>query len=356
MPYSPLDRRTFLGAGAGTAFLCAMGGKSLDQATKKDVAFADLAAARVKKPAGTGGVDAVDKLKFPTPKPGPGGTVRTYWIQARSHTWDIAPHTKVDEWMKMKITGKTKFRAFTYQAYTDGFAAPIGKPNIPGPTLHAEIGDLLEVHFRNGDEHFDQALTMHSHGVKYNPEYDGAYMGKFTHAGGFIAPGEEFTYRWECVPGSEGAWPYHDHGPNHTLNITRGLFGAIVIRPKGAPIPASENIVYLHSFPPALTHRLEQVQCVNGRTGAGNTPDFRAKVGDDVAFHVIGGDGNFHTFHIHGHRWNRSGGEPADCQTVGPNETMNATFKEDNPGRWLYHCHVFSHQDAGMGGWYLVDP
>jgi hypothetical protein len=28
---------------------------------------------------------------------------------------------------------------------------------------------------------------------------------------------------------------------------------------------------------------------------------------------------------------------------------------EDNPGRWLYHCHVFSHQDVGMAGWYLVE-
>jgi FtsP/CotA-like multicopper oxidase with cupredoxin domain len=40
---------------------------------------------------------------------------------------------------------------------------------------------------------------------------------------------------------------------------------------------------------------------------------------------------------------------------VGPNETVTARFTEDNPGRWLYHCHVFSHQD-GMAGWYDVTP
>jgi FtsP/CotA-like multicopper oxidase with cupredoxin domain len=27
---------------------------------------------------------------------------------------------------------------------------------------------------------------------------------------------------------------------------------------------------------------------------------------------------------------------------------------EDNPGRWFYHCHVFSHLHMGMNGWYLV--
>ena len=67
-----------------------------------------------------------------------------------------------------------------------------------------------------------QAVTMHPHGVRYNPEYDGAYLGKYTRAGGFVAPGEEFTYFWECVPDAVGAWPYHDHGPNHTLNTFRG--------------------------------------------------------------------------------------------------------------------------------------
>ena len=77
---------------------------------------------------------------------------------------------------------------------------------------------------------------MHPHGVKYNPEYDGAYMGEFTRAGGFIAPGESFTYQWECTPDSVGVWPYHDHGPNHTLNTFRGLFGAIIVRPRGREV------------------------------------------------------------------------------------------------------------------------
>ncbi len=42
--------------------------------------------------------------------------------------------------------------------------------------------------------------------------------------------------------------------------------------------------------------------------------------------------------------------------SVGPTESISARFREDNPGRWLYHCHVFTHQDAGMAGWYLVEP
>jgi hypothetical protein len=66
---------------------------------------------------------------------------------------------------------------------------------------------VLRVHFRNGDEHFGQAVTMHPHGVRYTPDYDGAYMGDFTRVGGFVAPGEEFTYTWEATPDSVGVWP-----------------------------------------------------------------------------------------------------------------------------------------------------
>ena len=79
------------------------------------------------------------------------------------------------------------------------------------------------------------------------------------------------------------------------------------------------------------------------------------KVGQDVAFHVIGGDGDFHTFHVHGHRW-RDPADPSTTRASAQRDRSPPRFREDNPGRWLYHCHVFTHQDAGMAGWYLVEP
>ena len=44
-----------------------------------------------------------------------------------------------------------------------------------------------------------------------------------------------------------------------------------------------------------------------------------------------------------------------DNQTLGPGDSITAAFVEDNPGRWFYHCHVFSHLHEGMNGWYLVE-
>ena len=106
---------------------------------------------------------------------------------------------------------------------------------------------------------------------------------------------------------------------------------------------------------PPITGLSRAFQCINGRAFAGNTPTLKAKVGQDVAIHVFGMDSNFHDFHMHGHRWRDTGGAPTDTTTVGPSETITARFTEDNPGRWLYHCHVFSHQDEGMAGWYDVE-
>jgi len=264
--------------------------------------------------------------------------------------------TNRDDWHNRRIGGRTKYRAYVYRLMTPGFAAPARGVNIPGPTLHGEVGDVLVVHFRNADRRLRQAVTMHPHGVRYSPEYDGAYMGEYTRAGGFIGPGETFTYQWECTPDSVGAWTYHDHGPNHTLNTFRGLFGALVIRPRGAKPPDVLYTLFAHQLPPPVTGLQRNFQCINGRAYAGNTPTLRARVGQDVEMHAFGMDSSFHTFHVHGHRWRNDAGAFVDNPTMGPNETVTARFIEDNPGRWLYHCHVFSHQDTGMTGWYVVDP
>ena len=149
---------------------------------------------------------------------------------------------------------------------------------------------------------------MHPHGVSYTPDYDGVYLGDHTRVGGFVAPGEEFTYTWEATPDSVGVWPYHDHGPNHTLNTFRGAFGAIIIRERGAKAPDVEQVLFLHSLLPPVTGLPRAFQAINGRNSAGNTPTIQARVGQDVAIHVIGMDDEFHDFHIHGHRWRDPGG------------------------------------------------
>ena len=72
------------------------------------------------------------------------------------------------------------------------------------------------------------------------------------------------------------------------LNTFRGLFGAIVVRERGAKAPDVEQVLALHALLPPVTGLRSALQAINGRAYAGNTPTIRARVGQDVALHVIG--------------------------------------------------------------------
>jgi FtsP/CotA-like multicopper oxidase with cupredoxin domain len=210
-PLDPLDptigRRRFLQVGAAGALLCTIGGERVPLGRRGDAAKADAAAARVARPrVAAAPADPVDALRFGTPQPQPGGRAVEYWIQATTVRWPIVP-TARDGWHGAAVRGPSTFTATVFQAMQPGFAGPAGPAAIPGPTLHAEVGDTLVLHFRNGLRDLRQAVTMHPHGVRYTPDYDGVYLGDHTRAGGFVAPGEEVTYTWECVPESVGVWP-----------------------------------------------------------------------------------------------------------------------------------------------------
>lgn len=282
---------------------------------------------------------------------GPGGQTREYWIAAEPARWNIVP-THYDQMTAQKVKqGKTSFGAYGFRAYSPGFKAPLGNATIPGPLIDAEVGDTVVVHFRNK---LKAPVTMHPHGIFYANEMDGAYKGKWTDPGGFVQSNRTFTYVWEAQEGTEGTWLYHDHGPMDPLPTFKGLFGPMVIRPRGEARPDSEFFLGFHTWDPSITGLKGTYYCVNGKAYAGNTPTLEAKVGQRVAFHVYGIDNFFHTFHLHGHRWQEGDGRIADNKTFGPADSFRVEFTEDNPGRWFYHCHVFQHLHQGMNGWYLV--
>src|SRR5438552_367013 len=159
----PVDRRAFLGVSGASLYCALRGGDALG--SRRQVLALDARARETKAPAR----DPVDALTFTTPVPQPGGQVREYWIQAKSLDWDIAP-TGRDDWMGMPLPRRSRrtFRAFAYQLFSAGFADPLGPATIPGPTLQATVGDVIVAHVRNADERFDQAITMHPPGVRYN--------------------------------------------------------------------------------------------------------------------------------------------------------------------------------------------
>ena len=129
-------------------------------------------------------------------------------------------------------------------------------------------------------------------------------------------------------------------------SIDGGLYGMLSIAARGERRPDREFVVV---FSPTL-----DFQTINGRAFVGNTPVFRARVGEVVQWDVMGMGSEHHTFHVHGHRWRGEGGVGRDTRTVGPAESFRFRWREDAPGTWLYHCHVEQHMAAGMIGIYRV--
>jgi FtsP/CotA-like multicopper oxidase with cupredoxin domain len=97
-----------------------------------------------------------------------------------------------------------------------------------------------------------------------------------------------------------------------------------------------------------------QFQTIDGRAFVGNTPVFTAFPGQLVQWDVMAMGSEHHTFHVHGHRWIGADGVPRDTQTIGPAESFRFRWREEDPGTWLYHCHVEAHMMAGMIGIYRV--
>ena len=69
-----------------------------------------------------------------------------------------------------------------------------------------------------------------------------------------------------------------------------------------------------------------------------------------------------HPIHLHGHTFTvleldgKKLDEPFHTDTVllGKNGSAKAAFVADNPGRWMYHCHVIEHMKTGLMGYIEV--
>ena len=280
------------------------------------------------------------------------GAVRHVWVAAApAPIWNMAPNGR-DAIGGVELSpSQTVFPTVTYRRYTRGWRRPLpnvagNQDRIPGPLIRAQVGDRILVHFKNLDRLYGRPHSMHFHGVRYKPSSDGAFVPGVSGRDGNVRPGQTWTYRLTAGPGSAGAWPYHDHSPSMHDSIDGGMYGMLSIRARGEPLPDREFVVVFAA--------MGDFHTIDGRAFVGNTPVFRAKVGETVQWDVMGMGSEHHTFHVHGHRWRTPDGVPRDTINVGPAESFRIRWREEDPGTGLYHCHVEDHMATGMIGTYTV--
>ena len=277
-----------------------------------------------------------------------------YWVAAVPTTWNIAPNGH-DAIMGTPVDpADSIFPTVVYRRYSPHWRKPLqnaARSNsdgllIPGPLIKARVGDKLRIHFKNMDTLRHDPHSMHFHGVHYRPSSDGAYVPGFSHKDADVKVGQTYTYRLTAGNDSAGVWPYHDHSPSMEASIGGGMFGMLSILGRHEQAPDREFEVVFSPF--------GKFMAIDGRAFVGNTPVFHSTVGQIVQWDVMAMGSEHHTFHVHGHRWLTPGGIARDTQTVGPAESFRFRWREEDPGTWLYHCHVEDHMMRGMIGIYRV--
>jgi|TARA_R110002124_G_scaffold58449_1_gene162745 FtsP/CotA-like multicopper oxidase with cupredoxin domain len=97
----------------------------------------------------------------------------------------------------------------------------------------------------------------------------------------------------------------------------------------------------------------------NDVSGLPNKPLISARRDEAVQVRMVNDTAFPHGIHLHGHHFwetdqNGARTHLRDTTLVAPGETMTIVCVLDNPGAWMLHCHMLSHQADGMATWMQV--
>jgi FtsP/CotA-like multicopper oxidase with cupredoxin domain len=331
---------------------------------------------------------------------------RRYFIAAEKVKWSYAPLGKESNGVALPARwhAEQTYDKYHYVQYTDAtFTTPVKQPSwigILGPVIRGVVGERLLVTFFNRT---DRVLSMHPHGLKYDKESEGAYYAPEPGKGSWVIPHDKFTYTWDAdedsgpAPGepSSKVWLYHSHVAADA-DINFGLIGAIIItdrahaRPDATPDDVDREFVTLFMIfdengglgmdmdgdddDPAMTQRREAFgklspmaqqevletglkHTINGYF-FNNLPGLEMYAGERVRWYLLalGSEQDLHTAHWHGQTVVEDGRRRTDDVELLPGSMKVADMRADNPGTWMFHCHVADHMMGGMYTLYVVHP
>ena len=336
---------------------------------------------------------------------------RVYYIAAESVQWNYAPDGKnditdapFDDVANVFVApgedriGSTYTKSL-YQEYTDSsFTTPKPRPaewqhlGFLGPVIHAVVGDKVRIVFKND---LTRPVSIHMHGLLYDKGSEGAPYADGTTAAqqgdDAVPPGTTYTYDYKVperagpgpMEGSSVMWMYHSH-TDEVGDTYSGLMGPVIVtragmaRPDGTPKDVDREIVSVYQVDddnqsldmPAnmasagidpglaedeefgesnLMHNINGYVFGNQPLGTTAGTGMTVKQGEHVRFYLMsmGTEVDLHTPHWHGNTV-VANGMRTDVVSLLPAQMVTADMTPDDPGIWLYHCHVNDHILAGM--------
>jgi FtsP/CotA-like multicopper oxidase with cupredoxin domain len=274
----------------------------------------------------------------------PSAALREFTLVAEPVRWEIQPGVVADGW-----------------GYNGG---------TPGPTLRVTEGDRVRVTLVN---QLPVPTTIHWHGIDVPVAQDGV-PGLSQEP---VEPGDSFVY--DFIATNPGTRWYHSHVDSN-MQIQLGLFGAFIVDPH-APTPVTYDREYTYiltekalDVTPAVAEGEADVRTREGGNGRGGAflPDLflmngkagtaiepiEVKEGERVRIRLINAGNQVHAMHTHGHSFTiiATDGNPVppaaqllkDTVLIGPAERYDVEVVANNPGVWMFHCHVNNHAANGM--------
>lgn len=222
--------------------------------------------------------------------------------------------------------------------------------SMPGPTIEINQGDRLRIVVTN---ELPEDTYVHCHGFELPVQYDGSDV----LVQNPIRPGATFVYEFDVH--EEGTFFYHSHVP---MQEAFGMVGWIIVHPRkpwSPPVDRDFGLIFQNFFiddtqTVADSWRMDwNWHTINGRSGPYSTP-LVCQHGERVRVRIM----NFspmqhHPVHIHGHTFWITGHEgariphsawvPRNTELIGIAQATDFEFIANNPGDWMFHCHMVHH-------------
>ena len=256
------------------------------------------------------------------------GDAKVFALTARAAKWEVLPGVYEEAWV-----------------YND---------QLPGPLLRVTEGDRVRVTVTN---ELPEETVLHFHGPRLPNAMDG--VPDVTQP--TIKRGESYTYEFTAAPA--GTFVYHSHH-NAAVQEPKGLYGVLIIDPAPGSALAERDARYDRDYVQVVSE-FGGYFTVNGKAFPA-TDVLEAKPGERVRLRLINLGQALHPMHLNGYHFKIVGtdgypveGPPLvkDTVTVGPGERYDLEFVADNPGTWVFHCHILSHvanQGVEPGGMLTV--
>jgi len=229
------------------------------------------------------------------------------------------------------------------------YAAWTYNGRIPGPTIRVREGDRIRIQFLNAASH---EHSMHFHGI-HRGNMDGVYEQ--------VPPGGTFIYEFDAEP--FGVHLYHCHSSPLAKHISKGLYGAFIIEPKGGwPKADHEFIMVMSGFDVDFDGQ-NDFYVVNAIPFHYDRNPIQIKVGELVRIFLVNimEFDPINSFHLHANFFHYyptgtslTPSEYTDTIALMQAQRGMLEFSYKYPGRYMFHAHKTEFAELGWTGVFQV--